>query len=228
MQMRMHATFITPCSFPGPSLGLLLGLFLGLALAAGSAQAAGKPESPPDAGTPGTGYAVPPLWKPFWNWDTPDSLAPAPAAMQFTSVPHIFFNFDRADLDVRARAILERTARHVRHHNTVRRLLLLGHTDEVADSDYNYRLAQRRVAAVRKYLVQRGVPATLIHSAALGEDDPIDEHWTREGRRRNRHVEIYLVEYPAPLSDHTGTLIGTLILPAPPPSNPLARPPTLP
>lgn len=123
-----------------------------------------------------------------------DRPAAAPASMAFVSVAHIFFAHDKAELDARARRILDAVAQRVRHHSTVNRVLVLGHADEVGARDYNYGLADRRAAVVMDYLREKGVPAALFRSTGLGEDRPIDEAWTREGRRRNRHVEIYLIQ----------------------------------
>ncbi len=127
-----------------------------------------------------------------------DSLAPAPPQLELISVQHIFFEYDKAELDERAKGILDEAARHIDHHSMVSRVIIQGHTDEVASVAYNYRLADRRVAAVKNYLSAQGVPEALFYSAGLGEQRPIDEYWTREGRRRNRHVEIYIVQYLAP------------------------------
>lgn len=133
------------------------------------------------------------------------SLPPAPSDpapfMEFISVAHIFFAFDKAELDERARHVLDQTARHVHHHNMtgmVSRIIIHGHTDEVGDTTYNYRLADRRAAVVRDYLIARGIAPGLLYSTGLGENSPIDESWTREGRRRNRHVEIYIVQTTPP------------------------------
>jgi len=127
-----------------------------------------------------------------------DSLAPAPPQLEFISVNQIFFEYDKAELSDRAKRILDEAARHITHHSMVSRVIIQGHTDEVASVAYNYRLADRRVAAVKNYLGAQGVPEALLYSTGLGEQRPIDESWTREGRRRNRHVEIYIVQYLAP------------------------------
>ena len=126
------------------------------------------------------------------------SLAPAPPGMELISVSPVFFAYDKAELDERARRILDQAARHVRHHSMVSRIIIQGHADEVGSTAYNYRLADRRAAAVQDYLIRQGVPAALLYSSGLGEHFPIDESWTREGRRRNRHVEVYIVQYPLP------------------------------
>ncbi|MFQ5487703.1 MAG: OmpA family protein [Gammaproteobacteria bacterium] len=126
-----------------------------------------------------------------------DSLAPAPPQLELISVNHIFFEYDKAELSDRAKHILDAVARHITHHSMVGRVIIRGHTDEVATVAYNYRLADRRVAAVGNYLSAQGVPEALLYSAGLGEQRPIDESWTREGRRRNRHVEIYIIQYLA-------------------------------
>ncbi len=126
-----------------------------------------------------------------------DSLRPAPGPLDIISIGHIFFDFDKADLDGRAKKTLDVTAAFIQDYHRIQRVLIEGNTDEIASKDYNYNLADRRVSSVRNYLSTKGVPNDLLYTAGLGKSRPIDENWTRQGRRRNRHVEIYLIAYPA-------------------------------
>ncbi len=191
------------------------------ALATVSTAPAGAEKRDPAAPAPAHGPEYEPSQGGAYGWI--DTMAPAPPGMEILSIGPVFFAFDKATLDNRARRLLDRTAHHVRHHNMdsplsssgpglvssaslttpiitriITRIIIRGHADEVGSSAYNYRLADRRAAAVKDYLVQQGVSPALIHSTGLGEHFPIDESWTREGRRRNRQVEIYIIQYSRP------------------------------
>ena len=68
-------------------------------------------------------------------------------------------------------------------------LVLEGRTDSTGDKDYNVRLGERRVDAVRRYLaVEKGVPVYKIHEVSFGSEKPIAENKTKDGREKNRAV----------------------------------------
>ena len=69
-----------------------------------------------------------------------------------------------------------------------------GATDSVGSSEYNYDLSQRRADAVIQYLAaEKGVPAYKIYLIGLGKDKPVDTNKTRDGRAKNRRVDIRLM-----------------------------------
>lgn len=70
-----------------------------------------------------------------------------------------------------------------------------GHTDGQGDVAYNQALAERRAAAVRSYLAQRGVVVEKTTLSALGKMQPIASNDDDEGRQRNRRVEIVLTQF---------------------------------
>lgn len=67
-----------------------------------------------------------------------------------------------------------------------------GHSDIVGGYTDNRLLANRRLWAVKDYLVLRGVPADLIDVTGYGDTKPIAPHNSKEGRAKNRRVEIKL------------------------------------
>jgi OOP family OmpA-OmpF porin len=72
---------------------------------------------------------------------------------------------------------------------------LEGHTDSYGSDEYNQSLSERRVTAVRDYLVAHAAPATkIVKVIGYGEVKPIDTNETDEGRANNRRVELRVVE----------------------------------
>lgn len=68
-------------------------------------------------------------------------------------------------------------------------IVLEGRTDSVGPKDYNLQLGERRVDAVKHYLVvEKGVPVYKIHEVSFGAEKPVAENKTREGREKNRAV----------------------------------------
>ena len=71
-----------------------------------------------------------------------------------------------------------------------RSVLVEGHTDSRGSQDTNLALSQRRAESVRSYLVSRGYPAEKIEARGIGQERPVAENGTAEGRANNRRVEI--------------------------------------
>ena len=65
-----------------------------------------------------------------------------------------------------------------------------GHTDSTGAHDYNVGLSQRRAQSVRNYLISKGIDPSRMTSKGYGPDRPIASNTTKEGRARNRRVEI--------------------------------------
>lgn len=67
-----------------------------------------------------------------------------------------------------------------------------GHTDSTGGYEFNRELSLKRASSVRDYLVAQGVPNSSIDVEGLGPDRPVTSNETKEGRARNRRVEIIL------------------------------------
>ena len=68
-----------------------------------------------------------------------------------------------------------------------------GHTDSVGDSNFNYELSADRANSVRRFLALQGGFDKRLEIAGWGEEVPIADNSTSEGRARNRRVEITIV-----------------------------------
>ncbi|MEK7704597.1 MAG: OmpA family protein [Myxococcota bacterium] len=73
-----------------------------------------------------------------------------------------------------------------------RNIMIEGHTDSQGSDSSNLALSQRRADAVRNFLVQRGCQVERIQSRGLGENHPIADNNSAEGRANNRRVEIII------------------------------------
>jgi outer membrane protein OmpA-like peptidoglycan-associated protein len=65
-----------------------------------------------------------------------------------------------------------------------------GYTDNVGSAESNVKLSQERAAAVKTYLVNKGIDAARITTKGLGEQNPIASNDTPEGRQKNRRIEF--------------------------------------
>jgi outer membrane protein OmpA-like peptidoglycan-associated protein len=69
-------------------------------------------------------------------------------------------------------------------------LLIEGYTDNRGSEQLNDRLSLQRAKSVQQALVADGLNATRIRMRGLGSTDPIADNGTREGRDKNRRVEL--------------------------------------
>jgi OOP family OmpA-OmpF porin len=70
------------------------------------------------------------------------------------------------------------------------KLVIEGHTDNVGDAAANQSLSEKRAAAVKTYLVGKGIDASRLESKGLGATKPKVSNDTPEGRQTNRRVEL--------------------------------------
>ncbi len=71
-------------------------------------------------------------------------------------------------------------------------LILEGNSDSIGSDEYNYWLSGSRAAALKSYLVSRGIEADRIRIHAYGNTRPISLDQSQEGRRANRRVDFKL------------------------------------
>lgn len=76
--------------------------------------------------------------------------------------------------------------------NTDLKLAIDGHTDDVGNDAFNQKLSENRAAAVKAYLVKKGVEESRLESAGHGETEPVADNKTAAGRQKNRRVELKL------------------------------------
>jgi len=66
-----------------------------------------------------------------------------------------------------------------------------GHADSTGTDRYNYLLARKRAESVAQYLIlEKKIDAMQVVTVSFGESSPMADNGTREGREKNRRVEI--------------------------------------
>lgn len=68
-----------------------------------------------------------------------------------------------------------------------------GHTDNTGNPAFNDQLSLRRAEAVRAAMIARGVPPERLLAAGMGQNQPVGDNATEDGRARNRRIEIRIV-----------------------------------
>jgi OmpA-OmpF porin, OOP family len=122
----------------------------------------------------------------------PAPVAPKPTSEKVTFAADTFFDFDRAVIKPDGKVRLDDLVTKIRDI-TLEVVIAVGHTDWVGSDAYNMKLSLRRAEAVKAYLVSRGIEPNRIYTEGKGERQPIADNRTREGRAKNRRVEIEVV-----------------------------------
>ena len=105
----------------------------------------------------------------------------------------VSFDVGRADIKPNLRPILDRFAQEL-VANPAATVRVIGHTDSTGSDAVNNPLSVNRAAAVRDYVVTRGVASQRIAIDGRGSREPIADNSSEAGRARNRRVEIFVGE----------------------------------
>ena len=114
------------------------------------------------------------------------------------NVGDVLFEVGQARLMPPAREKLARFAGIVLAHQGLA-VQAEGFTDATGSDAINERLSAQRASSVGDYLVTQGLPRDRVTTRGYGADQPVATNGTREGRQKNRRVELVV----------SGEIIGT-------------------
>lgn len=101
----------------------------------------------------------------------------------------VHFGFDSAKLSPNAHTILDKVVDNMRTYPDLE-VTISGYTDSTGNADYNKRLSQLRAEAAMNYLASQGIASSRMKAIGHGEEHPIASNSTKEGRGKNRRVEL--------------------------------------
>jgi OOP family OmpA-OmpF porin len=122
----------------------------------------------------------------------PKAAAPVAAASKVTYAADAFFDFDKSVLKPAGKAKLDDLVSKVKGIN-LEVIIAVGHTDSIGTDAYNQKLSVRRAESVKAYLISKGIEKNRIYTEGKGEKQPVADNKTKEGRAKNRRVEIEVV-----------------------------------
>lgn len=154
----------TPCPVPAPP-----------------AQVAAAPEPAP---APAPAYVAPPAPAPAYV-----APVPAPVPPKKLVLEGVNFDFDKSAIRQEDLDNIDKDVASLESWGNVN-IEVAGHTDSRGSDEYNMKLSQRRVDAVRHYLVSKGIAADRLFAKGYGESQPVADNATDEGRFKNRRVEL--------------------------------------
>jgi OOP family OmpA-OmpF porin len=132
--------------------------------------------------------------------DSKDSCGKTPAGATVDSkgcalgivLRDVRFKLNSGELTGESTAILDQVAASLKARPDITSVAVIGHTDSSGAASYNQMLSEKRAKAVADYLASQGVDSGILSSKGMGEDSPIADNATSEGRAMNRRVELKL------------------------------------
>ncbi|KAB0500020.1 OmpA family protein [Pseudomonas vancouverensis] len=125
----------------------------------------------------------------------PASVKPAEPAQSevitLSDAGNVLFAFNKSDLTPEAKSQLDSLMGKLQDADVVS-IKVVGHTDSKGTEAYNQALSERRASSVAEYLINQGLAPSKITSEGKGENQPIADNETEEGRAKNRRVELHI------------------------------------
>ncbi|MEW6514679.1 MAG: OmpA family protein [Pseudomonadota bacterium] len=113
--------------------------------------------------------------------------APKPAAKKVTLAADALFDFDKAVLRNEGKAKLDKLAGDMKAIK-LEVIIAVGHADRLGKDAYNQKLSERRAAAVKDYLVSKGVEANRIYAEGKGEKQPVTAGKCGKSEKRTKQL----------------------------------------
>ena len=101
----------------------------------------------------------------------------------------IVFKTGSAVLLAKGKPILDTVVAYLKRNPDVE-VTIDGHTDNTGSDKVNNPLSVKRAEATKKYLVSKGIKADRLVTAGFGSTQPVADNKTKEGREKNRRIEI--------------------------------------
>jgi OmpA-OmpF porin, OOP family len=127
----------------------------------------------------------------------PPAPAPAPApqppaATKVTYAADAFFDVNKSVVKPEGKAKMDDLVSKIKDIN-LEVIIAVGHTDSDGSDAFNQKLSVARAEAVKAYLVSKGIEKNRVYTEGKGEKQPVADNKTKEGKAKNRRVEIEVV-----------------------------------
>lgn len=116
--------------------------------------------------------------------------APTPVIEKITLKAGALFDSGKSDLKPAGQRELDDLANKLKDTQGIESIQVTGHTDSQGQVAFNQALSEQRAAAVKSYLINKGVDGNKISTRGLGASSPVADNATAAGRAQNRRVEL--------------------------------------
>lgn len=111
-----------------------------------------------------------------------------------------WFNFDRLEFETDSANLRPESSEQLRNIAEIMKAYpnvqakIGGYTDNVGDPAHNMRLSQERANSTKNELVRLGVSPSRLSAEGFGQQHPVADNSTEEGRQRNRRIDIRITK----------------------------------
>lgn len=103
----------------------------------------------------------------------------------------VYFDYDSSEIRADMRPLLQENASLVGDRGgSWSSVTIEGHCDERGSEEYNLALGERRASSVKRYLVDLGVPSSMVNTVSFGEERPAVQGHDESAWKWNRRVEF--------------------------------------
>ncbi|MCP5249640.1 MAG: OmpA family protein [Candidatus Accumulibacter sp.] len=113
---------------------------------------------------------------------------PKPSGDKITVAADALFDFDKATLRPLGKAKLDEIVAMSKQIK-LEVIIAVGHTDRFGSDAYNQKLSERRAAAVKTYLVSKGVEANRVYTEGKGKKNPVTQPGQCAGPKSKKVIE---------------------------------------
>ncbi len=103
----------------------------------------------------------------------------------------VYFDTNKASIKKVSFELLDQVAEALSDYPKIE-VRIEGHTDSQGKDKFNKKLSQKRAESVRKYLIGKGIDGGRMVAQGFGEEVPIADNRTKDGRAQNRRVEFFI------------------------------------
>ncbi|OGW17279.1 MAG: hypothetical protein A3G93_05295 [Nitrospinae bacterium RIFCSPLOWO2_12_FULL_45_22] len=169
----------------GAGIGAVIGGIVGGIIGIMTAEEA--PPPPPEV------EEAPPSPLPPKVEEAPPSPPPPPAPPKRMVFQNIQFDFDKSTIKPESMPILKEVVDYLKDNPSVE-LSIEGHACWIGPDTYNQKLSERRTESIKNYLITEDIEENRLMTKGFGEENPVADNETSEGRMLNRRVEFKIIE----------------------------------
>ena len=115
-------------------------------------------------------------------------VGPRPDSNKVTLAADALFDFNKAVLRAEGKKKLDELVAKSGQLN-LEVIIAVGHTDRIGTDAYNQKLSEKRAAAVKDYLVSKGIPANKVYTEGKGKKQPVTKPDQCKGPKSKKVID---------------------------------------
>ncbi len=123
----------------------------------------------------------------------PEAVPEEPEIVEKIVLNALRFDFDSAAIKPEFFPALDEAVSILQKHPE-KKIVVEGYTCRVGTEAYNADLSLKRATSVKEYLIEKGIAPDSLTAKGYGEENPVADNSSTEGRKMNRRVEFKVMD----------------------------------